>query len=110
VANRNIETINNGEKMSSKGMYIFKSSLIGLISYTVAAFIYAFVNFQFFGSNQTHGMEWVPFILLPLYFGPIGLIIGLVSSLLVNDFRRVIIILTIGLVLVVSFTLLYLFR
>jgi hypothetical protein len=80
-----------------KADFVFLSSLIGFLSYALVAVIIA-VIIVIFGSNHPHGMDRLLYFLLPILFAPVGLVIGLVSSLILKEpkLKKIIVILSIS--------------
>ena len=85
--------------MNQKLKHVLKSTLLGFILYGLAGFLTGFIIETFFGSDHPHSLPGILMMFFPLYMAPVGAVLGLISSLIVEQFSKVVKILLIGLFL-----------
>ena len=94
--------------MKAKVIHVIKSTLLGVILFGLSMFIVGFILENGFKGGHPHGFSGLWTLIQVLIFIPIGAIIGLITALLVENFKKVILILLIGLVITFAgFTLFY---
>lgn len=92
------------ETTKKDAIFILKSVFLGIIIYALFALFLAFIKIYFWGSQHPHNMDGVFLIVFPLLSAPIGLVIGLIASIIylkTHQLHKVIKVQCIGLVLLV---------
>jgi len=62
--------------------FILKSTFSGMVVYSLAALLVAFIKINYFGSDHPHNMDRILYFLAPIFGGISGAILGLIFSII----------------------------
>jgi hypothetical protein len=85
--------------MKPKIIFVLLSALIGTVLYFVLSLLLAAIILAVTGEGP-HGYGVFLYLVLPLYLTPIGLIAGLITSLLTKDLKYKRLILRLGMIFI----------
>ncbi|WP_025742041.1 hypothetical protein [Aquimarina pacifica] len=92
--------------------FILQSLLSAILLYALTGFILAFIVVTFFGSEHPHNIDGILYFIIPILYGNIGIVLGIIFSLIYISncsFSKVVKYLLLGLLLLVLLSMLFFF-